>query len=45
VPLDAFWGRRGYAKVEGMTGTFRWKETGDQGESDHTMQFWAKRLA
>ena len=45
TPLDAFWGRRGYAKVEGMTGTFRWKETGDQGESDHTMQFWAKRLA
>lgn len=45
VPLDAFWGRRGYAKVEGMTGVFRWKEIGDPGESDHTMQFWAKRLA
>jgi len=42
-PLDAFWRRRGYAPVAGMTTDFPWKDVGDRVESRKTMQFWLKR--
>lgn len=44
VPLDTFWTRRGYAPVPGMTGSFPWKEHGDEAESDHPMQYWMRDL-
>lgn len=44
VPLDAFWTRRGYAPVPGLTATFPWKEHGTDGESDHPMQYWMRDL-
>lgn len=42
-PLDAFWRKRGYAPVAGMTTDFPWKDVGDRAESRKTMQFWLKR--
>jgi hypothetical protein len=43
-PLDAFWEKRGYRKVPGVTATFRWKEVGQASESEHAMQFWIREL-
>ena len=43
-PLDPFWRARGYEKVEGLTTSFDWKETGSAGEIAHTMQFWMAAL-
>ena len=43
-PLDAFWRRRGYAPLEGMTATFDWREVGAGEETDHIMQFWSREL-
>ena len=40
VPLDAFWQRRGYAPVPGLTGEFHWQEHGEAGESAKPMQYW-----
>jgi GNAT superfamily N-acetyltransferase len=42
--LDAFWRRRGYVPVPGLHCTMRWKEIGQAGASDMTMQFWSKSL-
>ena len=44
VPLDAFWTRRGYAPVPGLTGTFSWAEHGEAEESAKPMQFWMRAL-
>ncbi|MCB1883535.1 MAG: GNAT family N-acetyltransferase [Geminicoccaceae bacterium] len=44
VPLDAFWRKRGFAKAEGLTAGFPWKDIGEGEESVKTMQFWIKRL-
>lgn len=44
VPLDAFWQRRGYAPVAGLTGEFRWQEHGEAAESAKPMQFWMGTL-
>lgn len=44
VPLDAFWTRRGYAPVPGLTGTFHWQEHGESEESDKPMQYWMRTL-
>ncbi len=44
VPLDAFWGRRGYRMVDGLTCRFSWREIGEAAESGKIMQFWRKRL-
>ena len=43
-PLDPFWTNRGYAKVPGLVGTYRWKEIGATEETDHPMQFWMRVL-
>ncbi len=43
-PLDAFWRKRGYAPVEGLTGSFSWKEHGEAEENEKPMQFWMREL-
>lgn len=44
VPLDAFWRKRGYARMEGLVGSFAWKDIGDAGETAKPMQFWMKAI-
>lgn len=44
TPLDAFWQRRGYAPVSGLTGEFSWAEHGEAVESPKPMQFWMRDL-
>jgi GNAT superfamily N-acetyltransferase len=44
VPLDAFWGKRGYAKVDGLLGRFTWKDLDQPGETEKPMQFWMRAL-
>ena len=44
VPLDAFWGRRGYDRAEGMTAHFAWKDIDQPIETAKPMQFWMKAL-
>ena len=43
-PLDGFWTKRGYAKVEDLIGSFSWKEIGESAETEKPMQFWIKEL-
>lgn len=43
-PLDAFWGKRGYAPEPGLICHISWKEIGASVESPKPMQFWTKRL-
>ncbi|ESZ85422.1 MAG: GNAT family acetyltransferase [Blastomonas sp. CACIA14H2] len=43
-PLDAFWTKRGYAKVEGLVTSFDWLDIGETQETPHPMQFWAREL-
>lgn len=42
--LDGFWRNRGYAPQPGLTCTMRWQDLGDDGDSNHLMQFWTKAL-
>ena len=44
VPLDAFWGRRGYAKAEDLLGRFTWKDIDQPAETEKPMQFWVRAL-
>jgi GNAT superfamily N-acetyltransferase len=44
-PLDAFWQKRGYQKVEGLVGRFAWKDLGEEQETEKPMQFWLRELA
>lgn len=44
VPLDAFWTKRGYAPVPGLTGEFTWAEHGESEESAKPMQYWMRAL-
>jgi GNAT superfamily N-acetyltransferase len=44
VPLDAFWAKRGYSPVPGLTGEFTWQEHGEAGESLKPMQYWMRSL-
>ena len=43
-PLDAFWEKRGYRKLDGVTATYRWKDIGEAQESGKAMQFWLRQL-
>ena len=43
-PLDAFWMKRGYAKADGLTTSFAWKDIDEQDETAKPMQFWLKAL-
>lgn len=44
APLDPFWRKRGYAKIEGLTATFPWKDLGDKLATEKPMQFWMREL-
>jgi GNAT superfamily N-acetyltransferase len=44
APLDTFWRKRGYEKLEGVTASYPWKEIGAEAESDHSMQVWMRHL-
>ena len=43
-PLDAFWARRGYARVDGLVCRFAWKDIDQPAETEKTMQFWMRAL-
>ncbi len=36
--------KRGYRKVEGLTAVFTWKDIDQNGETEHLMQFWMRKL-
>lgn len=43
-PLDAFWRKRGYARLEGLKTRFAWKDIGQADETEKPMEYWAKTL-
>lgn len=43
-PLDELWQKFGFQKIDGMVGSYRWKDLGDLEESDKKMQFWLASL-
>ena len=43
-PLDGFWRKRGYAPLDGVTATFKWKDVGQDDETPKDLQFWMRRL-
>jgi len=43
-PLDAFWRKRGFEKMERLTTDFSWKEPEQSEEVRHRMQFWGKSI-
>lgn len=43
-PLDRFWQKEGYRKMEEMHTHFSWKDIGDEAETLKKMQFWMKNL-
>lgn len=43
-PLDAFWAKRGYARVPGLIGSFAWQDIGADAETRKPMQFWMRDL-
>ncbi len=44
VPLDAFWTKRGYRKMDGLVGAFSWRDIGEPEDTKKPMQFWMKAL-
>ena len=44
VPLDTFWRKRGYDKLDGVTGSFAWRDIDQQDETEKPMQFWIRPL-
>ncbi|WP_273506499.1 GNAT family N-acetyltransferase [Fulvimarina manganoxydans] len=44
-PLDPFWKKRGYAKMDAIHAPMSWRDIGESEESEKDMQFWVKRLA
>ena len=45
LPLDGFWRRRGYRRIEGLSTEFSWREIGEPRESPKPMDFWMRPLA
>ncbi len=43
-PLDGFWGKRGFEKLDGVTTSYSWKDVGETTETFKPMQFWKKQL-
>ncbi|MGE5512768.1 MAG: GNAT family N-acetyltransferase [Bacteroidota bacterium] len=43
-PLDAFWSKRGYTRIEGLVGSFVWKDIDQAEETAKPMQYWMKAL-
>jgi GNAT superfamily N-acetyltransferase len=44
VPLDGFWGRRGFTPYPALACEMRWKEVGAVEETSHRLAFWLKSL-
>lgn len=44
-PLDDFWRKRGYEKLDGAVTEYRWLDVGSAEETAKPMQFWGRRLA
>lgn len=44
VPLDAFWGKRGYVKRPDLIASFSWRDIGDAAETAKPMVYWMKDL-
>jgi GNAT superfamily N-acetyltransferase len=43
-PLDRFWHKRGFARIEGLNCWFSWKDVGDREETRKPMAYWIKAL-
>lgn len=43
-PLDNFWKKRGYRRIEGIEAPMSWRDVGDEHETEKPMQFWMRRL-
>ncbi|WP_424942046.1 N-acetyltransferase family protein [Aliiroseovarius crassostreae] len=43
-PLDGFWRKRGYEKLEGVLASFSWKDVGKLEEDSKQLQFWIRIL-
>jgi GNAT superfamily N-acetyltransferase len=41
---DAFWRRRGYQPMDGVSCTMTWKDRGEPAETKHTLDFWIRSL-
>lgn len=44
APLDPFWHKRGYQPLEGIVAKFRWKDLGDEAQTEKPLQFWLREL-
>jgi GNAT superfamily N-acetyltransferase len=44
VPLDAFWAKRGYAKIDGLVANYAWTDVGEPEKTSKPMQFWMRTL-
>lgn len=42
--LHPFWTKRGYRPLENCLATYSWRDLGESGETEKTMQFWVKWL-
>lgn len=45
VPLDRFWGKRGFVRRPDIVGQFAWKDLDADAETAKPMVFWTKALA
>ncbi|APO87629.1 GNAT family N-acetyltransferase [Marivivens sp. JLT3646] len=43
-PLDGFWRKRGYEKLDGVIARFKWTDHGDAEQTEKPLQFWMKAL-
>ncbi|MEO0328415.1 MAG: GNAT family N-acetyltransferase [Pseudomonadota bacterium] len=43
-PLDGFWKKRGYSRLDGIVTSFPWKDVGETIETEKQMQFWIRSL-
>ncbi|MEC7762562.1 MAG: GNAT family N-acetyltransferase [Pseudomonadota bacterium] len=44
VPLDGFWRKRGYEKLDGAVAHFSWLDVGKGAEDDKPLQVWLREL-
>lgn len=44
APLDPFWRKRGYEKLQDVVVTFPWLDVGDSTETEKPMQVWHRKL-
>jgi hypothetical protein len=43
-PLNEFWKKRGYQKLDGVFAEFSWLDIGDSEKTQKRLQFWIKQL-